>query len=267
MRLAIVKYKTSAIQYVDKYLSNNSYHYFVKGIDIFGRISQPSNQKSITTNAVTEYNAPLNLHAEFRPLRGRIAAVSDQSESYRLETDISYQPGLSRALLGYDVVVTREDNTTSEIVRQQFEIEIAEDSANRLLLIVQKVPFSQLAPRQGDILSISLDHQYKFRWSWSGMQQLYFPSITGFRLKKARSFHRSRILNEISAPISNVEYITDRELTLTVVGNENLRANELAGENCLIGSHQFKILSHESGKDPQYRLYYSGMPAVPDQVA
>lgn len=277
--------KVGAVQQVDRFLPNGRYRYFVQGIDLFGRTSEWSDHKVIKTKSIPKYNAPLNVHSQFKPLLGAITESSEMFDEegiklgYELMTNIEYNADLATKMLGYDLTVSREimrevplgpdhpdfDAAGTErvptFVKQLLEIGEAQehelDGRQVFRLFVKAVPFEQLVPQSGDVLMIQLDFFYTMTWSWTGIQQLYFPEITKFRLFKLIGH-----LNEISGDIRVLETLAENRFRIQLRNSLNLRENELSGQKCLIGPNMFTIDSHSVGRNPEFEVRYSGFPRI-----
>ena len=267
--------KVSAVQFIDRNLSNGRYSYVAKGIDLFGRTSNWSSDKEVVTLAEPKYQAPVNVHATFLPLKGVIASAAEEVEPetsehpprefYRLTLDLPFNADIKPKILGYDVVVSRpvtKINTATGreetiLVEQPFEIDAFDNISGNTSIRVKKVSFSQLIPAEGDKVIIQFDYNIQLDWAWTGIQQLHFPEIEIFNLYELEGH-----LNEFSAPISQVIYTQAERPTVTIRGNLATRENELAGGKCLIGPNLFTITEHTVNENPDFTLFYQGMPVV-----
>lgn len=278
--------KTGAVQYVDRYLKNDKYNYFVKGVDLFGRVSAWSPSKPIRTQAVPTYAAPLNLHAKFEHLRGILVSMEELEDGegvktgYLFRTSIPFHSSFMEAIRSYELSISRnlefeipadpegEGYILGDVERvirkgeQVFEItEVGSwdfpDSGNCLELSVMSAPFEQLIPESGDEVSIPLDFHYELKFSWSGSQQLYNEEIREFALYKLQGH-----LNEISGSIEWIETPEENLFRIRFLKALPLRANELVGSKCLIGPHLFVIVAQGIGSHPELTVRYPSLPLV-----
>ncbi len=263
--------RMAAIQQSDSFLKNGTYRYFVKGIDLFGRTSAWSPAKQIQTNVEPEYNAPLNVQVAFKPLKSSIISATVKTEDheingipvkkqwYVLETTFPYSLNTAKKIKGYDAIVSRlNPRGEPKRIEQRFEIETTKRQGSKIRLTLKTVPFAQLVPQAEDDLTVELDYTYDLQWVWTGMQQLYYSAI-----KKFQRYQIEGPMNEIAGPILTVRAATpDGRVTVTFQANAAVRANELVGKKCLVGSHQFEIEGHTTGRKPQLSLHYLAEPQV-----
>ncbi|MDO5978251.1 LamG domain-containing protein [Flavivirga spongiicola] len=292
--------KMGSIQLIDRFLKNNNYHYGARSIDLFGRISTHGFLKKIKTNAIPVYNPPVNLHAKFKAITGEITTVEDWIKKdvngddvlddndnsikigYSVVTNIPYRRILEDNIIGYDFTIKRTISyevpkkntsnpllppiimeTVNRIVEQSFEIGDAaqQGSTSFFKFNIKAVPFEQLQPKTGDFVSIPLDFFYELTWGWTGIQQLFFKEVSTFNL-----YQSIGIQNELSSPIEVLppaRSFESKEFKIKIENNRlNFEANELEGQNCLIGPHKFKIQSHTTGDEPEFKVKYASEPLV-----
>ncbi len=259
----------STVQHIDKYLANGRYFYAVKGIDLFGRTSTWSRTKDVRTLAEPIYQPPVNVHAEFLPLIGIVEGVMETDDAagkyYELITTLEFNADIASKIMGYDATISRMVELPNQLtgvsemtkVDQLLEIDTYENRSGNAFIRVKKVPFIQLFPANGDMISINLDYNFRLKWAWTGTQQLYFPEVNAFKL-----FELKGTLNEITGRIASVTSVDDFHHTIIMQGTLNVRSNELNGEKCLIGPHMFTIESHTAGSSPRFTVVYSGRPAI-----
>lgn len=279
--------KMGGIQLADKFLENHTYHYGAQAIDLFGRISRHGKIKKVKTNAIPEYNPPVNLHAKFKPISGNIVSIepiieidrntrNETKKGYTISTDISHDNALRLRLIGYDLTIQRlidyevpDKNGVIEqverLAEQSFEINKVKitSTGSFFQFNVKAVPFEQLIPQVDDKLNILFDYNYELKWGWTGIQQLYNNGITSFKL-----FQAVGIQNELSKqievlPSTPASAFTENQFKVKVSDNTiGFLANELNEKNCLIGPHKFKIVSHTAGANPEFKIEYKSEPLI-----
>lgn len=265
---AQINAKLSVHQWTDRGVPDHTYHYYARGVDIFGRTSNWSGRKRIVAASAPEHSPPVNVHAQFLKIRGRVTGVRERANGFTLVTDLALSSDILGALTGYDVKLTRQLSLQDppfdqpprrQPVLQAFSIESAELEEDRVLLQVTVPPYAFFFPddRKRDWLEIEFDRHFAVRWAWSGLQQLYNASVDEFQI-----FLKTGSMNVLRGQVTSVEELAGRQFRVSTNIRANLVINELVDTACSIGPNKFFIRQHGRGNNLRFDLEYLGEPLV-----
>lgn len=269
---AQIEFRLSVHQWTDRGLADDRYHYYARGVDIFGRVSSWSSRRSLTTASEPEHSAPVNVQAQFRKFNGQVTGVTVTETGFLLTTDLNLPPAILPALEGYDVKLTRllpmqdppfDQPPRRQPVVQHFTITAATLEDDVVQLAVEPPPYAFFFPedRRRDALEIEFDMRFAVKWAWSGLQQLYHDSVDGFHL-----YLKQGSLNVLRGQVTAVSTTATGQFSVRTDIQAGLVVNELSGTYASIGPNKYRIRSHSSGRNLRFELEYLGEPIVTPEI-
>ncbi len=286
----LLKQAMPAVQFIDQHVPDGQLHYYIQGIDLFGRVSDWSPPKEISVTDISPPVAPIQIRAKYKPILGGVDGTVEREEVISTETvegvvvtrseiqlHLSLQvdtilTATQAAILqcdkesgghgGYDLIIWRVvgDSPDAKQIKQNFEILSATAVGDMLNLIVQEPPFTQIIPANNDKAMIEYDINAVINWGWSGRQQLFYPDVREFRI-----YEKSGSLNTITGFIYTVkrDLLLSYTFTLSTSANIDVGSGALQGSSCIIGKSRYRIDEHTIGANAELKITYLAYPVIP----
>jgi len=184
--------------FISHNVPDGHYDFQVQGVDVFGRTSTWSSNRDVLAQDTVPPPTPVNIGGRFLPLSGTLVRKDGETNV----TDISFPitaTGRSTGSTGgtllsggdlvrYDAEFYRAGDTADAPPKSQvFEIAAASLESGSLGLQLHEAALPILIPGPGDRVAIEIDAIVRVRWAWTGMQRLFTPKASAFRIYVAQT--------------------------------------------------------------------------------
>lgn len=250
--------KLGKLQYIDRQLLDGTYKYNVIGVDLLGRVSKNSATKSINCKAkAPTIDMPTSTFARIIPFQIEIENIEEMDEKrtvsfasetysvtkkvYKILFDLPTDMNNSLVKEFHFLIVNRKIGDKN--ISQRFLIEGVTFNGSAVTLTCLKPPFCQMTPEVGDKAIIDIDFQIAVDWKWTGLQQVYNPEVTKFKLYSYTG-NRNLIHTEIKGPVSSKTDALPRKYTFQIDSNSLINEQNLdlfKERYCRIGSNNYQI--------------------------
>ena len=262
----------SKAQFVDRELDDGYYHYAIRGIDLFGRVSKWCEQRPVGVKNLPVYNAPVSLKASFNVISANVLSTI-ANDAGEVAGIISSKKGINPVkysqLNGCDIEFYRlaTNNTgtpNTNTIKQNFEILSINIVSNKFQIDFKKATFPQLIPSANDNFLIHFDYQIALAWQWTGLQQVYNAGVTSFELYMLMDNKNelTGIISNVTEYVETVNGIEDTRFQLEVHVDNDVEVNEFSGLFLNVNNRLYEIIDHHGEYDITFRVKYNGYPLI-----
>ncbi len=207
--------KLGTVQHIHRQREKGKHFYNAIGVDLLGRVAVPSESKSIdVVPKEVRPDTPSSVFAQLKPINGIVSEVETITEEDDGIERKKYKISIQMAVEIQDIKILKNHFTTIErqlensVYKQRFEItEVNGLSNNQIQLHCYEPLFSQLTPTEDDYIFIEIDVQQQIQWNWTGLQQVYNPTVHQFQIYEhqgGRNQIKQKIVKLVNSQIDQI---------------------------------------------------------------